>query len=156
MFIAPLLVLSAALPQSDWMSIVTRIAGAGKPDCVSLQRDGARGPCLPIVAVSGDRAVNASSQGALVTFTSGAVTRLNQDEFALLAGHEIAHYYLGHTGQSVSDELAADRLGAELACQAGYDPKAGLSILRFVREGGAHPRRSMRRDAVLSIDCPLS
>ena len=42
-----------------------------------------------------------------ITFTRGATERLTEDEFALLAGHEIAHWYLGHRGSSVAAELAA-------------------------------------------------
>lgn len=57
------------------------------------------------------------------TFTRGATTRLTADEFALLAGHEIAHWYLGHTGEGDAAtrreaELAAHCLGASPACPA--------------------------------------
>lgn len=153
MSIAGLILASVASFPPQMQAIIGSVAGPGKPGCIMYQADGSSGPCMPIIAISRDTAINASSQGALLTFTQGAVTRLNPNEFALLAGHEIAHYYLGHTGQSLANELAADRLGAELACRAGFSPAAGASVFRMLRAGATHPSPAQRRAVILAMDC---
>jgi len=43
----------------------------------------------------------------------------NADEMALIFGHELAHFTLGHRGSTPSRELAADSLGAQYADKAG-------------------------------------
>lgn len=50
-------------------------------------------------------------------------------------------------------ELAADRLGARLACQAGYDVAKGAAVYRFMSKSRAHPEREVRRAAVLAVGC---
>ena len=147
---------ASALPP-ERLTIANRIAAEGKPECLSHALDGTTGPCLPEFGVVPGARVNARARGAAITFTQGAAARLTPDEFALLAGHEIAHYYLGHNGGSnPSNELAADRLGARLACQAGFDPTAGASLFRYMRAGTSHPRPELRRAAVLAVGCDNS
>lgn len=153
MSISVLLLAAVAMDPTQIREVVENVAGSGKPNCIAYLADGAAGPCMPIVGISRERSINATSQGALLTFTLGAVTKLNSDEFALLAGHEIAHYYLGHMAQSLDHELAADRLGAELACRAGYDPSAGVSIFLKIEGGRSHPPAQQRRAAVLEVEC---
>ena len=115
--------------------------------------DGREGPCLPRFAVTPSGQINGRSRAGHITFTRGATTRLTADEFALLAGHEIAHWYLGHTKSSHEAELAADRLGAQLACQAGYDVAKGANVYRFLGKSRAHPDRVVRRATVLAAGC---
>lgn len=141
------------LPEAQ-QAIVTRVAAQGLPECQIYYPDGSQGPCLPSVAVTQGEAVNSRSLDGQITMTHGATTRLTADEFALLAGHEIAHWYLGHRASSVEAELAADRLGAVLACRAGYDLTRAVSIYRFAGQGRDHPARSLRRATVLAVDCP--
>ena len=149
-----LFALAAALQlPAPQMEIATRVAGKGKPVCTSYQVDGAMAPCLPSFELGSGGRVNGESAGPLIAFTRAATVKLTREEFALLAGHEIAHYYLGHGGNNPADELAADRLGAQIACEAGYDPAAGVSLLRFFRDGKTHPPRAVRRAAVLGVWC---
>lgn len=123
------------------------------PACELHHPDGTAGPCLPTFAVSDSNAVNGQGVNGLIIFTRGAVTQLSDDEFALLAGHEIAHWYLGHTEASPEAELAADRLGAQLACRAGYDPAKGITLFRHLHQSRVHPPREERQAAVLAVRC---
>jgi hypothetical protein len=138
---------------SQQMEIALRVAGKGLPKCQSYSSDGVVGSCLPIFTIRSGRGINGWSLAGHIAFSSAATVKLNDDEFALLAGHEIAHYYLGHKRSALVNELAADRLGAELACKAGYDPIAGASLFRHLRPSKVHPTSGARRDAVLSAGC---
>ncbi len=135
------------------MEIATKVAGDGRPSCTSYQVDGTMAPCLPSFELGSGGQVSGESAGALITFTRAATVKLTRDEFALLAGHEIAHYYLGHGASNPADELAADRLGAQIACEAGYDPASGVSLFLFFRDDKTHPPRAERRAAVLGVQC---
>ena len=141
-----------ALPP-DHQAIAMRVAGQGFPDCRSYHPNGEEGPCLPSFAVKPGRQVNGRSLAGHIVFTQGATTRLNADEFALLAGHEIAHWYLDHTSSTREAELAADRLGARLACRAGFDVAKGAGLFRFLVPSRAHPVPQERREAVLAVGC---
>ncbi len=145
--------LGAMLLPDDRQAIALKVAAQGLPECRMYHADGSEGPCLPIFTVTRGKAVNSRSLAGQIAFTHGATTRLSDDEFALLAGHEIAHWYLGHRGSSLEAELAADRLGALLACRAGYDLTRAVSIFRFVGRGRDHPAPALRRAAVLAVDC---
>lgn len=145
--------LGAMVLPPDQQAIATRVAGAGLPECRVYNADGSEGPCLPTFAVTRGGAINGRSNAGHITFSQGTMTRLTADEFALLAGHEIAHWYLGHQRSSIDAELAADRLGAQLACRAGYDAARGSTVFRFVGQGRTHPPRDLRRAAVLE-GCP--
>lgn len=135
------------------LEIAQRVASASPPDCRSYYPDGSEGPCLASFGIDRGRAVNARARGGHITFTQGAVTRLTPDEFALLAGHELAHWYLGHRESSKASELAADILGAQLACRAGYDPITGASLFRYVNSGRNYPAPQARRQAVQTHGC---
>ena len=158
------LLLFAALASSislspDLQEIATKVAGRGKPDCTSYVVDGSSGPCLPWFEVIPGTRINAWSNGSTIAFSQAATMTVTRDEFALLAGHEIAHYYLGHTRKSnPADELEADRFGAQLACNAGFDPVAGMSLVRHLRSGITHPRQAERRAVILAVRCvhPMS
>ena len=149
-----LLVLAAGLqlpPQQ--LEIASKIAGEGKPGCTAYHPDGTIGACLPTFEIEPTGQVNGESAGPRIAFTRAATVKLTRDEFALLAGHEIAHYYLGHRGSNPAVELAADQLGAQIACEAGYDPAAGATLFRFLGAGKTHPARADRRAAVLGVRC---
>ena len=142
----------------DHLSIAQAVAGPGLPACRTYHPDGREGPCLPSFALSASGRVNGHSRAGHITFTRSATTRLTADEFALLAGHEIAHWYLGHTDEGDAAtrreaELAADRLGARLACQAGYDVTKGAAVYRFMSKSRVHPERTVRVKAVLAVGC---
>jgi Peptidase family M48 len=150
--LASSLLLSAMVPDPR-MAIALRVAGQGLPNCTSYLEDGSERPCLPRFAVRSGSSINGWSEHGRIEFSRAALERLTPDEFALLAGHEIAHWYLGHKGSNVADELAADRLGAQLACQAGYDPAAGTGLFRYLHQGTDHPPRKLRVAAVLEMGC---
>ena len=57
------------------------------------------------------------------------------------------------TIETLANELAADRMGAELACRAGFDPAAGASLFRHLRPSRVHPKAGVRRAAVLAVGC---
>ena len=137
----------------DHLSIALRVAGPGLPDCRRYHPDGSEGPCLPRFARKPGLAINGFSRAGEITFTEGSLTRLNRHEFALLAGHEIAHWYLGHTKSSPEAELAADRLGAALACRAGYDVAKGAGVYRFLHKSRTHPAREVRLAVVMRVGC---
>lgn len=151
-------ILGASMLPPDYQAIALRVAGPGRPLCRITHADGSEGPCLPSFALSASGRINGHSRAGQITFTRGATTRLTADEFALLAGHEIAHWYLGHTGEGDAAsrraaELAADRLGAQLACQAGYDVAKGTNVFRFLSKSRVHPEREVRRAVVLWVGC---
>jgi hypothetical protein len=50
-------------------------------------------------------------------------------------------------------EVAANRLGAQLACQAGYDVVKGAEVFRFLSKSPVYPEREVRRAAVLAVGC---
>lgn len=135
------------------LDIANRVAGEGMPACQSYRPDGTEGACLPVFAIRRASGVNGWSLAGRISFSSAATIRLNSDEFALLAGHEIAHYYLGHKSSTKAAELAADRLGTELACNAGFDPISGMTLFRHLRPSRAHPPSGERRAAVLAVGC---
>lgn len=56
----------------------------------------------------------------------------NNDEIAMLLGHEIAHMRLGHTGSTPQNEYDADAIGGFYARNAGYNICKGMQfIVRF-------------------------
>jgi len=135
------------------LALALKVAGQGLPHCRSYLADGSEAPCLPRFALRRGSEINGWSRGGAIAFTHAAATRLSDDEFALLAGHEIAHWYLGHQGSTHASEQAADRLGAELACRAGFDPVKGASLFRHLRADRVHARAEVRVAAVSALGC---
>lgn len=54
----------------------------------------------------------------------------NEDEIALVLGHELGHYINGPRGSYHKREYDADRTGARLARRAGYNVCKGTGLLR--------------------------
>mgnify|MGYP003636314770 FL=1 len=108
------------------------------------------------IAVSEDR--GASADGKLVSITSQmAEYFLNDDEFAAVIAHELAHNLLNHrdrlnaqdvnrgffgqfgksAGRIKATEIEADRLSVWLMANAGYDPQAAIRFwTRYGKEHG--------------------
>ena len=123
------------------------------------------------VNLLGSKQINAFCMpGGKIAFFSGILStlKLNDDEVAMVMGHEVAHALLEHARERMaksagtnlglrigaavlglggagdlaaqglsslanlkfgrSDETEADALGLVLAAQAGYDPRAGVSL----------------------------
>lgn len=135
--------------QREYLAIAEKVAGSGKPDCTAYLPDGRVTACTPRFSVRQSGQVNAWSHGGHIQFSSAALQRLSNDQFALLAGHEIAHYYLGHSHSSIANELEADALGALLACRAGFDLERADDLFRYARSSRSHPTR-MQRHKVLT------
>jgi len=98
-----------------------------------------------------------------VVMTTGFIKAVNNDRaaIALVLGHEVAHFVLGHTDMteesesikhsSAFHELMADNLGLTLALGAGYDACAGAKVWdQFSRDYGmslyptSHPTHDTR------------
>ena len=141
-----------ALP-ADHLDIAIRVAGQGLPQCTTYRSDGTASPCLPQFALRNGNQVNGWNLRGHIAFTVGATRHLNRDEFALLAGHEIAHWYLGHTQSSRANELAADQLGAELACRAGFDLESASGLYQHLLSDRTHPAQKIRYDIVMQMEC---
>ncbi|MFM5953625.1 MAG: hypothetical protein ACKOPE_04895 [Novosphingobium sp.] len=147
--------LAPPLPEPQ-RAIALAVAAPGRPHCTATAPDGTSGPCLPVFTLSSGGGVNARTLGDSIRITRGAARKLSPQEFALLAAHEVAHSWLGHDRSTHANELAADRLGAELACRAGFDPLAGLSLYRHLRSGKTHPPGEQRRATIAAVPCPRS
>jgi Zn-dependent protease with chaperone function len=133
----------------------------GHPLAIDLLRDGAtvrvsltpRPVCPSRVRLARSDQRNGYADGRHVFLTTGLLERLRgDDELAFVIAHEMAHNVLGHaavmrggdvrgglgrtlgrSGRIVRDiERAADRLAGELMLDAGYDPVAGVGMLRRV------------------------
>lgn len=136
---------------SEYLAIATRVAEIGNPGCAAYVVRETSGNCLPHYAIRRGRQINAWTYGGRIQFSSGSVRHLTSDQFALLAGHEIAHHYLGHTQSSTTNELEADMLGALLACRAGYRIAAGAELYRHARSGRLYPSPKLRRAVIMGI-----
>lgn len=137
---------------------------AAKPFTLTVLRGGvirelhveAPAGCPSRVHLAQSNQRNAFADGTHVFLTTGLLAKLrNDDELAFLIAHEMAHNILGHATIMRSDavkrgigrtfgrsgsvirgtERAADLLGGQLMLDAGFDPLAGISILR--RLGGS-------------------
>lgn len=98
----------SALPPdrtTEYLAVAAHVAGSGKPGCTTFSFGDTTGACLPRYTVKRGRQINAWAYQGNIQFSSAAIGRLTNDQFALLAGHEIAHFYLGHTQSSVTTEL---------------------------------------------------
>ena len=135
-------------------AVVSRVLGDGKPDCLSYLPDGSQAPCIPSLLVTPDQDVHGAAKGVEIEISAGAMNRLTEDEFALLVGHELAHWFLGHHESQPATEIAADRLGATLACRAGFNAHAGATLFRYFSGSTTYPEPKRRRRAVLQVPCP--
>lgn len=138
---------------SPHQEIVLRVSGGGYPACQSYWPDGSIRPCYPTFFVKQMDSVDAWSRSGNITFTKGAIEKLSEAEFALLAGHEIAHWYLGHNGSSPKAELEADKLGFDLACNAGFNVESGLGLFRHIRSNRSHGKAADRTAAIQAMRC---
>lgn len=110
----------------------------------------------------------AYSPGAsYILISRGIIEALsNEAELAFLLAHEMAHYYLGHSFDSDSEqepvdreqELAADRMALGIIALAGYDPRSAISALGniyrkadpFLAPSESHPDYTSRLYAIQS------
>jgi predicted Zn-dependent protease len=109
---------------------------------------------------------NAYNDGKQVVIYTGLLDSLNDDEIALVLGHEIAHGMLEHLGklqatsaeESAVHEANADKLGAVYALKAGYDVCKGREVFKHWENergnalGQTHPDYAYRYSE-LNINC---
>ncbi len=162
----------------DWLS--TR--PAGQEIAMELQRGKQilRKVVTPVPLCSGravlktDDTLDAYSDDHVLAITTGMIAFTdNDDELALIVGHELAHLALGHARQGSAKELrrietAADLLGANIATCAGYDVVHGAAFwTRYGAHAAAHwsrasthaspdQRRRVIEDAAPRFICPVS
>lgn len=111
--------------------------------------------------------MNAYTNGEEVVLYQGLIDKLNEDEIALVIGHEIAHQMLGHVNLTAKMDDAyrtevleanADKLGAVYMMKAGYDICKGREFWKKMEQergnslGQDHPDYSYRY-AELNINC---
>ncbi len=95
----------------------------------------------PILIMVNNSDNNAGQDGSNLFIYTGLLKDVRNDsEMALVLGHELSHYTLGHWTSNYSNEYAADKLGAQYIHSAGYSICKGAQFLK--RLGGAtndHP-----------------
>jgi Zn-dependent protease with chaperone function len=121
---------------------------------------------IPLV-VSKEPILNASNSGTEITVYAKLLEVTNDDELALILGHEIAHGMLGHLAvvQTYPSPIAisvlegnADKMGAIYMMKAGYNICRGREIFKTWRDdygnalGQDHPAHSYRYEE-LNIRC---
>lgn len=90
---------------------------------------------------------NAESSYFKIAITKGMLTFVrNNNEMAMILGHELAHYALGHNGSNHANEYSADMLGAKYMSASGYNLCSGaMVIFRFNDEASkSHPASAER------------
>jgi hypothetical protein len=116
--------------------------------------------------------ISAFSDGTNVAISSKLIEfASNDDELALIAGHEVGHVInrdgkAGNSGQQRQIEDRADALGVRLAQCAGYDAKVGIEFLlrRDTSDGlrlfrasthrAAKSRAELMRKEAGEVTCP--
>lgn len=95
----------------------------------------------PKLKFSNSKEVNAYQSGSTITINQGMLNITNKDELALVIGHELAHYKLGHHNSNHRNEYAADALGYQYAAKAGYNVCRGKNLFKKFRKGASntHP-----------------
>lgn len=163
-------------------TVVDRIGPVAQDEC---QRRAPHLTCTYMIAldIRPDQPPNAfqteDNQGRpTIIFTGSLLLDVrNQDELALIMGHEAAHHILGHLrkqqdhaavgallfgrlGETVGArsfakdyEIAADRLGSLIARRAGFDPLRGAAYFTRLPDPGnrflgTHPPNAQRIAAI--------
>lgn len=125
-----------------------------------------QGGIVPPLTISNQGIVNAYTTSEGVVLYRGLLEKLNKDEIALVLGHEVSHFVLGHVSfnapltvaQIRIDEMQADKYGAVLMMRAGYNICEGrkffliLNMLYGDNMDQDHPDFAFRYDQ-LNINC---
>ncbi|MDJ0787238.1 MAG: M48 family metallopeptidase [Myxococcota bacterium] len=132
----------------------------GEPQSLEIP---ARLGCFAAAAIQMEDGVNAY-MGRGRTFATSGLMRFvaNDDELAVIMGHEIAHHVLG-TGSVDDFEADADQLGLYMAAAAGFDVSVASGfwkrwtlrspLMIHERRRSSHPpshARALRLEAVLA------
>lgn len=128
--------------------------------------------CAARFVIKTGEGITAFSDGSNVAISSKLIAfAVNDDELALVAGHELGHV-INHDGTAGSlaerrrMEDRADSVGLRLATCAGFDPSTGLEfwlrrdeqdMLRLFRDRSHRSRKArvqLMRDEIPNIQCP--
>lgn len=114
-----------------------------------------------------DDTVNAWTDGTTITVTTGLLSHLhNNDEIAMIIGHEMSHITLKHNTvddsiiSQVIKESQADKLGQWYMMRAGYNPCRGVQVFRMLNNlfgdapDGDHPANAYRISQLSLPWCP--
>lgn len=107
----------------------------------------ANGIRAPMLTLSNSSEVNAQCGFMSISINKGMLAFVrNDDELALVLGHELAHFNLGHTSSTPMNELAADSLGAKYEDRAGFNHCKGVMVLYRFHSAGSdtHPASDYR------------
>ena len=132
-------------------------------DVVKASGEVGRAPTLEIVD---SPTINAYASDAGIVIFTGLTDISNANSIALILGHELGHYLLGHTSENISHgpddvqrmELQADKYGAFLAIKAGYDVCDGRVMFKNLTKMFGddmtmdHPSNAFRYDQ-LNVSC---
>ena len=105
----------------------------------------------PTLVIVKSKVNNAYSGGGKIVVFSGLLRAVaNSDELALVLGHELGHYTLGHMMSSPAHEYAADKLGAQYMSRAGYNICRGAyyHAKRHNKDSATHPASYKRYKAL--------
>lgn len=134
-----------------------RISRQGAEQSVTLVGDTG---CASRVQIIAGGSINAQADGSYVQINSAMLDfAANDDELAVIVGHELAHNILRHIAlktPSKTAEYQADRLGVWLMARAGYDVDAVVPFWTRLEKrtsagilaDGSHPSLKKRLAAV--------
>lgn len=107
----------------------------------------ANGFNVPPIFLEYNSNVNAHATWGGVYINSGMLSYVqNDDEMALVLGHELGHYKLGHWRSTPKNEYAADYQGSIYMARAGYRICRGAQALRRFHspDSDTHPASEKR------------
>lgn len=126
----------ASVPPSNAVTIYNNIAKA----------NGIKNPPQLYIDLNNNE-VNAYTDGKKVVLFKGILDISdNEDEIALVEGHELSHWLLHHKMSNWKNEYAADSLGAKMMTKAGYDICKGKQLFKKFPAGSdkTHPSPANR------------
>lgn len=135
----------------------------------------ATGQDYPPFRIEENESINAYATSEEIVLFTGMInfSNANDDEIALILGHELGHYILDHVNQPVPDlkytsethrskkyELNSDKIGAFLMTQAGYDVCKGRELWKRMKdtfgdivEKDSHPNAIFRYENLKTPNC---
>ncbi len=85
----------------------------------------------PQLVIISDPAINADNINGVIGINTGLInSALDDDEIAMVLGHELAHHTAGDLSSTITDEYAADQLGGQYMVKAGYSLCVGAKIIQ--------------------------
>jgi len=105
----------------------------------------------PKLRYSPSTEINANAGWGSITINEGMLRFVRNDaELALVLGHEIGHYKLGHWSSTPRNEYSADAYGARVIGKAGYSVCTGARVLKRFNapDSDTHPASIKRYRAI--------